>query len=141
MSNATKRMNNTLRTVLAGLLTAAAAGPLLSANAQQTGDPLTGDANRGRALFTTTYKCYACHGYDAQTGERRLLPMNYTQEGFTTFVQRSPLPQMPAYPDMSAQALADVYAYIKSMPIDAPDVEDVPLLRDVLDLKVDALST
>jgi len=119
----------------AALLSAAAARVGAQAPAE-----LVGDAGRGRALYTTEYKCYACHGYDAQTGERRLLPMNYTQAGFITFVQRSPLPQMPAYPDMPAQALADVYAYIRSIPVDAPPVEDIPALKAILDAKRQALA-
>jgi len=99
----------------------------------------TGDAGRGATLFSSTYKCFACHGYDAQTGQRRLKPMNYTEEGFTTFVQNSPLAQMPAYPDVSATALADIYAYILSIPVDAPEIEDIPLLQDILEGKLSAL--
>ncbi|MBN1236945.1 MAG: c-type cytochrome [Gammaproteobacteria bacterium] len=114
--------------IFAAAVIAAAAG------AQEPAD-LVGDADRGEAAYTHEYKCYACHGYDAQTGERRLLPMRYTQEGFITFVQNSPLPQMPAYPDVPAQALADIYAYIRTIPLDAPDVESVPLLKELRDAK------
>ncbi len=99
---------------------------------------LAGNAERGEAYFRDGYKCYACHGFDAQTGARRLRPMNYNQAGFIAFVQNSPLPQMPAFPDMPAQALADVYAYIQTIPVDAPDIEDVPLLQDVLNRTRDA---
>lgn len=94
-----------------------------------------GDATRGAQLFADTFNCYACHGFDAQSGERRLVPMNYTQDGFITFVQSSPLPQMPAFPDASAQNLADIYAYIRTIPADAPPVSDLPLLRDILERK------
>lgn len=90
-----------------------------------------GDSARGRALFATTYKCYACHGYSAQTGERRLVPMRLTQEAFTAFVQNSTLPQMPSFPDMSNQALADVYAYLRSIPVDAPPLDDIPVLENI----------
>ena len=100
--------------------------------AQQSTATLVGDADRGAPLFADTYNCYACHGFDAQTGERRLLPMNYTQEGFITFVQNSPLPQMPAFPDVPAQDLADIYVYIQSIPVDTPDVDDLQLLKDIL---------
>jgi mono/diheme cytochrome c family protein len=96
---------------------------------------LVGDATRGRPLYADTFNCYACHGFDGQTGERRLVPMNYTQEGFITFVQSSPLPNMPAFPDAPAQALADIYAYINTIPADAPAVADVPLLREILERK------
>jgi mono/diheme cytochrome c family protein len=96
---------------------------------------LVGDAARGRPLYADTFNCYACHGFDGQSGERRLVPMNYTQEGFITLVQNSPLPNMPAFPDASAQALADIYTYIKTISADAPAVADVPLLREILERK------
>ena len=57
--------------------------------------------------------------------------MNYTQDGFITFVQNSPLPNMPPFPDASAQQLADIYAYIRTIPADAPAIGDVPVLRDI----------
>jgi mono/diheme cytochrome c family protein len=108
--------------------------------AQQSTAALTGNPARGEPLYADTYNCYACHGFDAQTGERRLLPMNYTQEGFITFVQNSPLPQMPPYPDVSAQDLADIYAYIRTILVDAPEVDDLPLLEDILTRKQAALA-
>jgi mono/diheme cytochrome c family protein len=107
----------------------------VSLSAQQQGQPIVGDATRGEPLFADTFNCYACHGFDGQSGERRLVPLNYTQEGFITFVQSSPLPNMPAYPDASAQQLADIYAYIRTLPPDAPALADVPLLRDILERK------
>jgi len=107
----------------------------LAAQPPAAGQSVAGDAARGAQLFADTFNCYACHGFDAQSGERRLVPMNYTQDGFITFVQNSPLPQMPAFPDASAQTLADIYAYIKTIPADAPAVSDVPLLRDILERK------
>jgi mono/diheme cytochrome c family protein len=122
-----------------GLLAAAAAALVaLALSAQQASQPVVGDAARGKPLFADTFNCYACHGFDAQSGERRLLPMNYTQDGFITFVQSSPLPNMPAFPDASAQQLADIYAYIRTIPADAPAVGDVPLLRDILERKARA---
>ena len=118
----------------AALLTALAAGPLLA-----QAPALVGDAQRGAPLFTDKYNCYACHGFDAQTGERRLVPLNYTQDGFIQFVQQSPLPQMPAFADVPAQDLADIYAYIRSLPADAPPLKDLPELQRILDRKLEAL--
>lgn len=115
--------------VVSGVLAA------VSLSAQQQPQPVTGDAARGKPLFSDTFNCYACHGFDAQSGERRLVPLNYTQEGFITFVQNSPLPNMPAFPDASPQQLADIYAYIRTIPADAPALGEVPLLRDILDRK------
>jgi mono/diheme cytochrome c family protein len=129
--------NRTLRTALACAALASGAAIALSLSAQQ-GQPIAGDAARGQPLFADTFNCYACHGFDAQSGERRLVPLNYTQEGFITFVQSSPLPNMPAFPDASAQQLADIYAYIRTIPADAPALGDVPLLRDILERKTRA---
>jgi mono/diheme cytochrome c family protein len=118
-----------LRTLLTVAALAAAA-----VSAQPPAQPV-GDAARGRLLFSDTFNCYACHGFDGQTGERRLVPLNYAQEGFITFVQNSPLPNMPAYPDASPQQLADIFEYIRTLPADAPPVDSVPLLRDILERK------
>jgi mono/diheme cytochrome c family protein len=118
----------------AAIVIALAAGPLLA-----QAPALVGDAQRGAPLFADKYNCYACHGFDAQTGERRLVPLNYTQDGFIQFVQKSPLPQMPAFADVPAQDLADIYAYVRSLPADAPPLADLPELRGILDRKVEAL--
>ena len=118
--------------LVSGVLAAA------SRSAQQQAQPVVGDAARGKTLFSDTFNCYACHNFDAQSGERRLVPLNYPQDGFITFVQNSPLPNMPAFPDASAQQLADIYAYIRTIPADAPAVDDVPLLRDILERKTRA---
>jgi mono/diheme cytochrome c family protein len=131
-------MNRTLKLLLAAAVTAAAAMVGLALSAQQSGQAVAGDAARGKPLFSDTFNCYACHGFDGQSGERRLVPLNYTQEGFITFVQSSPLPNMPAFPDATAQQLADIYAYIRTIPADAPPLGEVPLLRDILDRKARA---
>jgi mono/diheme cytochrome c family protein len=130
--------HRTLRTPFVCTITAAAALIAVTLSAQPPNQAVVGDAARGQPLFSDTFNCYACHGFDAQSGERRLVPMNYTQEGFITFVQNSPLPNMPPFPDASAQQLADIYAYIRTIPADAPAVGDVPLLRDILERKTQA---
>jgi mono/diheme cytochrome c family protein len=127
--------NRALHTSLLGTIAAAAAVFAVEISSQQSSQPVAGDPARGKPLFADTFNCYACHGFDAQSGERRLLPMNYTQDGFITFVQNSPLPNMPAYPDASAQQLADIYAYIRTIPADAPPLGEVPLLSDILERK------
>ena len=129
--------NRTLRVSLACAALGVGAALAASLSAQQQGQ-VVGDAARGKPLFADTFNCYACHGFDAQSGERRLVPLNYTQEGFITFVQSSPLPNMPAFPDASTQQLADIYAYIRTISADAPAVSDVPLLKDILERKTRA---
>jgi mono/diheme cytochrome c family protein len=127
--------NRPLRVSLALAVAASFAFVAVSLSAQQPTQPIVGDAVRGEPLFADTFNCYACHGFDGQSGERRLVPLNYTQEGFITFVQSSPLPNMPAYPDASAQQLADIYAYIRTIAPDAPAVTEVPLLSEILERK------
>ena len=108
---------------------------LFSSSTMYAQDPssLTGNADRGKTLFTTTFKCASCHGTTAVSGSPRLLPMRRTQGDFITFVQKPTLNAMPAYGDQSPQALADVYAYIKSLPVPAPPaVQNIPILNDVL---------
>jgi mono/diheme cytochrome c family protein len=145
MSQATDRMNCPWRERARRIAAALCAGSvvvLLSAGTASLAQPpdrsTTGDAQRGGRLFTDTYNCYACHGFDAQTGQRRLKPMNYTQERFISFVRNSPLPQMPAFADVPARDLADIYAYILSIPVDAPEVSETPLLENILQRKLGA---
>jgi hypothetical protein len=45
---------------------------------------------------------------------------------------------MPPFPDASAQQLADIYAYIRMIPADAPALGDVPVLRDILERRTRA---
>jgi len=130
--------NRMIRGSLACAVSSAGFLLAVSLAAQQPAQTVVGDATRGKTLFADTFNCYACHGFDAQSGERRLVPMNYPQEGFIIFVQNSPLPNMPSFPDASAQQLADIWAYIRTIPADAPAVNDVPLLKDILDRKARA---
>lgn len=99
----------------------------------------SGDIERGKSLFTTGYKCFACHGYDAQSGARRLVPMNFTLPGFTALVQNSPFPQMPSFNDVPASDLAAIFAYIQTIPADAPPLDDIDLLSEIARRKQRAL--
>ena len=99
----------------------------------QAPPPPTGDAKRGQELFENTYKCYACHGYDGQTGNPRLVPMNRTQEAFLAYVRKPATAQMPKFVDPPEKDLTDVYAYIRSIPQAAPPVESLPILKGILD--------
>src|SRR5262245_12473715 len=95
--------------------------------------PPTGDAKRGQELFEKTYKCYACHGYDGQTGNPRLVPMNRTQEAFLAYVRKPSTPQMPKFVDPPEKDLVDVYAYVRSIPVAAPPADSIPLLKGIID--------
>jgi mono/diheme cytochrome c family protein len=101
--------------------------------AQDAAANLTGNAERGKTLFTASFKCASCHGTTGESGSPRLVPMRRTQADFIRFVQKPTANAMPAFGDQPAQALADVYAYIKSIPERTPPpVQSIPALNDVL---------
>lgn len=103
---------------------------------------LKGNSERGAALFRA-YSCYACHGYTGETGSgARLNPPRFNQVGFIAYV-RNPSTSylrsgnmggvMPPYAgeDVSDQDLADIFAFIESLPSTTPPLEDIDLLEDV----------
>jgi mono/diheme cytochrome c family protein len=90
------------------------------------------DAARGKMLFDKTLRCYACHGFGGQTGTPRLVPMVRSEEAFITYLRKPATPGMPAFADVPRQDLVDVYAYIKSIPTDAPSADAIPLLKDLI---------
>ena len=93
----------------------------------------TGDATRGKTLFETTLRCYACHGFDAQTGSPRLVPMMRPEAAFLAYVRKPATQGMPSFADAQERDLVDVYAYIRSIPQAAPPVDSLPLLKGILD--------
>jgi len=92
----------------------------------------SGDTTHGKELFEKTYRCYACHGFDGQTGSPRLVPMQMAQPAFVAFLRKPPREAMPKFADVPEQDLVDVYAYIKSIPVAAPPADSIPILKDVL---------
>jgi mono/diheme cytochrome c family protein len=120
-----------MRTVLAAAFVTTAVVGLAGAQTQPPGAP-TGDPARGKRLYEQTYRCYACHGFDAQSGSPRLVPMTRTQAAFITYVRKPSSAAMPSFADVPMQDLADVYAHIRSLPIAAPSAESLPILRDIL---------
>lgn len=88
-----------------------------------------GDASRGHDLFLK-YSCYACHGFSGQNGPgARLVPMRMTATQFTAYVRGPRTRQMPSFSSkvLSDQQLADIHAYIKTLPESKP-AKDIPAL-------------
>ena len=88
-----------------------------------------GNVDSGKTLFVK-WGCYACHGYAAQGGAGARLSPN--PPALATFIRlvRRPLNAMPPYTEkvLSDQQLADIHAYILSMP--APrDFASIALLQ------------
>jgi ubiquinol-cytochrome c reductase cytochrome c subunit len=98
---------------------------------QQAGAAPPGNAENGKVIFNKD-GCYECHGYSGQggvTGAR----LNGNPISFNAFVQyvRAPKVQMPPYTAkvISDQELADVYAFIRSLP-KPPNVKSIPLMKE-----------
>jgi ubiquinol-cytochrome c reductase cytochrome c subunit len=87
----------------------------------------------GKDLYMR-FNCYACHGFSGQNGSgARLVPMKMSEEAFMAFVRKG-RGQMPHYtakvlPDAQ---LAEVYAYIKTLPDLTPSVSSIPALKEIL---------
>ena len=98
----------------------------------QTASPV-GNAQAGKDLYLR-YSCYACHSYDGHGGAgARLVPLPMTAARFTAYIRNPPRPQMPPYSTklLSDAQLADLWAYIKSLPV-SPDAKDIPLLAQIM---------
>jgi mono/diheme cytochrome c family protein len=88
------------------------------------------DAAKGKELYVK-YSCYACHSFDGHGGAgARLVPMKLMAPVFTAYV-RSPR-VMPAYREkvMSDAELADVWAYLKTIP-ESPPAKSIALLEEL----------
>jgi mono/diheme cytochrome c family protein len=124
-----------LTAITAGLLLGIAAASLAQ-QAPAAPAPLappTGDAVRGKVMFEQTLRCYACHGFDGQTGSPRLVPMARTQDVFLAYVRKPATTGMPSFRDAAERDLLDVYAYIRSIPPAAPPADSIPLLKSIID--------
>ena len=124
---------------LAGLIIAAAVVllvvcmPVGAQTAAKSTPPesASGNVEKGKQLYTSS-GCYECHGRVGQ-GSRfsgpRLGPPPISLGGFTDYI-RQPKGQMPPYTTkvLSDAELADMYAFLKSIP-HPPPAKDIPLLN------------
>lgn len=88
-----------------------------------------GDAAKGKDLYMK-YSCYACHGFSGQNGPgARLVPMRMATQAFTAYVRSPRTRQMPSFSAkvLSDQQLADIHAYVKTLP-DSKPAKDIPAL-------------
>ena len=93
--------------------------------------PAAGNPQQGKDLYLK-YSCYACHGYDGHGGAgARLVPLAMTVARFTAYVHNPR--RMPPYTAkvLSDAALADLFAYVKSLPV-SPPADQIPLLGRIM---------
>jgi mono/diheme cytochrome c family protein len=91
--------------------------------------PPSGNAANGKQLFEKQ-NCYYCHGTAGQGGRdgARIAATALTPAQFTRYVRR-PAGAMPAYTAklLTDEQLADVYAYLKTLPAAQPPAQ-IPIL-------------
>jgi mono/diheme cytochrome c family protein len=89
-----------------------------------------GNADNGKKIFAS-YGCYQCHNYAANGGGAgpRLAP---NPIAFAAFIRqiRKPSNEMPPYTAkvVTDQDVADIYAYLQSIPA-APPASSIPILQ------------
>src|SRR5262245_42179818 len=110
------------------------AAVLLGFAASALSQTAAGSADNGKRLYTKE-GCYFCHGTAGQGGRdgARIAATALNLQGFTRYV-RAPAGAMPAFTDklLSDQQLADIYAYLKAMPV-AKAPKDIPILDQMRD--------
>ena len=91
-----------------------------------------GNAENGKRLFTRD-GCYECHGFEGQGAQQTAAPTigppPLPLSAFANYVHH-PVGSMPPYTTkiLSDVELADIYAYLKSIPPPTPP-KDIPLLN------------
>ena len=119
-------------------------GPPVPRNNPPPTSPVTGDPANGKALFYA-YSCYACHGYNGETGARPFVG-NWgnlaTEQGFVSFLRGranvTPIVPSTSMPNFSEASLSDkqakdIYAYIRSFKSNTPELKDIPTLNAIID--------
>jgi len=109
-----------------------------AANNPAPTSPVTGNAANGKALYYA-YGCYACHGYNGETGARPFVGRwgnLSTEQVFITFLRGRanvaplvPSTSMPNFGEssLSDQKAKDIYAYIRTFKSSAPTANDPTL--------------
>jgi mono/diheme cytochrome c family protein len=106
--------------------------------------PVTGDPVNGKALYYA-YSCYACHGYNGETGARPFVG-NWgnlqTEQSFLLFLRAranlAPTNKSTYMPNFAESTLSDekakdIYAYIRTFKSNAPELKDIPTLNAIVE--------
>lgn len=104
----------------------------------------TGDAETGKQLYYD-HACYGCHGYGG-IGRRNIANnvsgIMVSEQVFITYLRgradmnpEFPTQSMPNYAEgsLSDDEARDIYAYIRTLKDNPPEIEDIPALRGILE--------
>ena len=119
--------------------------PIVPARAQVPASPITGNPANGKKLYEAN-TCYACHGFNGETGARTLVSSRSsnlaTETSFIAFLRAranvAPTQPSTSMPNYSPAALPDgqardIYAYIKTFKSHAPPVDQIPVFNQILE--------
>ena len=111
----------------------------------QDGRTRSGDPAIGKALYYE-HGCYGCHGFNGETGVPDLVatnsPIIADEDTFITYLRLRadqapvlPSTRMPNYPEetLSDEQARHLFAYVASFELDAPEIEDVPVFRQIIE--------
>jgi mono/diheme cytochrome c family protein len=105
--------------------------------------PVTGNAANGKTLYYN-YSCYACHGFNGETGRAFVgnWTFNLSNEGaFVRFLRfranvapPAPSTGMPNYDEktLSDQQAKDIYAFIRTFRSTAAELKDIATLTQIV---------
>lgn len=126
------------------MLFAQGRGPAPIGHTPAPTSPVSGNAAAGKGLYYS-YGCYACHGYNGETGARAFVG-NWghlsTEETFITFLRGranvAPVTPATSMPNFAASTLSDkqakdIYAYIRTFKSTAPPLKDIPTLNAIIE--------
>ena len=105
--------------------------------------PVTGNAANGKGLYYN-HGCYGCHGFNGETG--RAFVGNWSsnlanEENFIRFLRAranvaplTPSTSMPNFPENSLndKQAKDIYAFIRTFKSNAPPVQNIPVLNEIV---------
>jgi len=101
--------------------------------------------NESGASLYLDHGCYACHGYNGSGRypiANNVSGIMSSEALFTMFLRlradlnpMTPTNSMPNYSEavISDQQAQDLYAYINTLTDDPPQIENIPVLKDILD--------
>jgi mono/diheme cytochrome c family protein len=104
----------------------------------------SGNADNGKELYYD-HACYSCHGYGG-IGRHNIANnasgILVNEQVFITYLRaradmnpQFPTQSMPNYAEesLSDDEVKDIYAYIRTLKDEPPEVEDIPALKSILD--------
>ena len=118
-------------------------GAATTGNPDPPTSPVTGNSTNGKALYYN-YSCYACHGFNGETG--RAFVGNWstnlsTEDNFIKFLRGranvappAPSTNMPNFAEntLSDKQAKDIYAYIRTFKSNAPPLQNIPTLNEIV---------